>query len=124
TGERMSVAFDTKDQEDEHSCFSDNTTNDFLYDERGLHNAFFGTYGAIGGPSVYDLCHAASAALAEAARAAFDNANAKISLIPAPFDQAILGDDSAPGRQAIAAAIDALEAQTIKIAECADALGI
>src|SRR5262249_14556453 len=32
TGERMSVAFDTKDQEDEHSCFSDNTTNDFIYD--------------------------------------------------------------------------------------------
>jgi putative iron-regulated protein len=124
TGERMSVAFDTKDQEDEHSCFSDNTTNDFRYDERALHNAFFGTYGSISGPSVYDLCHAENATLAEAARAAFDNANAKILLIPAPFDQAIIGDDSSPGRQAIGAAIAGLEAQTIKIAECADALGI
>jgi putative iron-regulated protein len=124
TGERMSVAFDTKDQEDEHSCFSDNTTNDFRYDERALHNAFFGTYGSISGPSVYDLCGAENATLAEAARAAFDNANAKILLIPAPFDQAIMGDDSSPGRQAIGAAIAALEAQTIKIAECADALGI
>ena len=29
-GERMTVAYETKDQEDEHSCFSDNTNADVV----------------------------------------------------------------------------------------------
>ena len=34
-GERMAVAFESKDQEDEHSCFSDNTNADVVNDLRG-----------------------------------------------------------------------------------------
>jgi putative iron-regulated protein len=44
--------------------------------------------------------------------------------IPAPFDQAILGPDTAPGRVAIAAAIADLNTQTDAIADSAAALGI
>ena len=29
-GERMNVAYEERSQEDEHSCFSDNTTNDLV----------------------------------------------------------------------------------------------
>ena len=35
-GERMAVAFESKDQEDEHSCFSDNTNADVVNDLRGI----------------------------------------------------------------------------------------
>jgi putative iron-regulated protein len=124
TGERLAVAFDTKDQEDEHSCFSDNTHIDHQNDELGIENAFLGRYGAVRGPGIYDLCRTVDAALADQARDAFTAARTAIFAIPTPFDQAIQGPDSSPGRQAIANAINLLNAQTQKIAECADALGI
>lgn len=124
TGERLSVAYDTKDQEDEHSCFSDLTYIDHRNDELGIQNVFLGRYGAAQGPGVYDLVAGVDAQLADATRDAMTAARDAILAIPIPFDQAILGDDSDPGRQAIAAAIAALNAQTDKIAECAEALGI
>ncbi|MGJ4733032.1 imelysin family protein [Leptospira levettii] len=42
-GERMTGVFGG-DQEEEHSCFSDNTKADFYYDAKGLENIFNGTY--------------------------------------------------------------------------------
>ena len=38
--ERMATALDSGDQEDEHSCFSDNTHNDFIYNQQGVANVF------------------------------------------------------------------------------------
>ncbi|MGH7789014.1 MAG: imelysin family protein [Candidatus Binatia bacterium] len=124
TGERLSVAFDTKDQEDEHSCFSDNTHIDHRMDETGIQNAFLGRYGSADGPGIYDLVLAVDPTLADATRDAIEAARLAVFAMPVPFDQAVLGDDSAPGRVAIAAAITALEAQTVKIAESAEALGV
>lgn len=124
TGERMSVAFETKDQEDEHSCFSDNTTADFHYDEVGIQNGFFGDYGGESGVGIFDLVRAVNAPLAEQTRDAIQSTLSAILQIPAPFDQAILGSDSAPGRVAIANALDHLNVQTDLIAQCAAALGI
>lgn len=122
--ERLSVAYDTKDQENEHSCFSDNTHVDHRNDELGIENAFLGRYGTVTGPGIYDLVHAVDAELADATRDAISAARAAILQIPVPFDQAILGPDSSSGRQAIAAAIAALNAQTDEIAQCAEALGV
>jgi putative iron-regulated protein len=124
TGERLSVAFDTKDQEDEHSCFSDNTHVDHRNDEIGIQNAFNGRYGAVVGPGIYHLVRQVDPTLADETVVAMRAARNAIFAIPVPFDQAILGNDETPGRQAIAAAIAALNAQTDKIADCAEALGI
>ena len=41
-GERMAVAFESKDQEDEHSCFSDNTNADVVNDLRGIRMVYNG----------------------------------------------------------------------------------
>jgi putative iron-regulated protein len=124
TGERLSVAFDTKDQEDEHSCFSDNTHIDHRYDAIGIQNVWLGRYGPIDGPALDDLVRALNPSLARRTRTQIAAAIAAIFAIPVPFDQAILGPDSAPGRVAIAAAITALNMQTNLIAESAAALGI
>ena len=43
-GERLTVPYETKEQEDEHSCFSDNTQRDILYDAIGIQNVFLGRY--------------------------------------------------------------------------------
>ncbi|TGK91258.1 imelysin [Leptospira brenneri] len=42
-GERMTGVFGGE-QEEEHSCFSDNTKADFYYDAQGLNNLYNGTY--------------------------------------------------------------------------------
>ena len=43
-GERLTVPYETKEQEDEHSCFSDNTHRDIVYDVLGIQNVFLGRY--------------------------------------------------------------------------------
>ena len=43
-GERMQIAFADNSQEDEHSCFSDNTHRDIWLNAEGVSNSFYGTY--------------------------------------------------------------------------------
>ncbi len=43
-GERMQIALSANSQEDEHSCFSDNTHRDIWLDAEGVSNAYFGEY--------------------------------------------------------------------------------
>lgn len=43
-GERMQIAFSSNSQEDEHSCFSDNTHRDIWLNAEGVSNSFYGRY--------------------------------------------------------------------------------
>ena len=43
-GERMQIALSANSQEDEHSCFSDNTHRDIWLNAEGVSNAYFGDY--------------------------------------------------------------------------------
>ena len=54
-GERMTVAYEERSQEDEHSCFSDNTVKDIIANARGIQNVWLGDYGALRGPGLADL---------------------------------------------------------------------
>ncbi|MFT5933949.1 MAG: putative iron-regulated protein [Hydrogenophaga sp.] len=44
SGERMEVALNSQDQEDEHSCFSDNTHRDIVTKALGIRNVWLGQY--------------------------------------------------------------------------------
>jgi len=43
-GERMQIALSSDSQEDEHSCFSDNTHRDIWLNAEGVQNSYFGDY--------------------------------------------------------------------------------
>jgi putative iron-regulated protein len=43
-GERMQIALSANSQEDEHSCFSDNTHRDIVLNAEGVANVYFGVY--------------------------------------------------------------------------------
>ncbi len=43
-GERMQIALSADSQEDEHSCFSDNTHRDFWLNAEGIANVYYGDY--------------------------------------------------------------------------------
>jgi putative iron-regulated protein len=51
-GERLQTALDSGDQEDEHSCFSDNTHRDMVQDIQGIQNVYRGSYTRLSGETV------------------------------------------------------------------------
>lgn len=109
-GERLAVALATRDQEDEQSCFSDNTHVDIIQNAQGIQNVYVGQYmrtnGAIiKGPGVHALL---SADLKEAMTRQLQTTMAKVHAIEPPFDREIVSQD---GRQRVQEAIDALRAQ-------------
>ncbi|MES2628047.1 MAG: imelysin family protein [Bacteroidota bacterium] len=123
-GERMSVAYDTQSQEDEHSCFSDQTHRDFILGQKGIDNVFFGTYTRtdgtkISGKGIYDLVNAKNAAVAKTAKDALADAAAKVAAIQPPFDREII-----TGRSRVFAAIQSGNEEATQIVEVATALGI
>jgi putative iron-regulated protein len=128
SGERLAVAWETQDQEEEQSCFSDNTCADSLGNALGMRMAWSGTLADVAGtwqgPSLAALVEARSPAAAKALDAAIEASIVAVSSIPAPFDQAVRGDDAAPGRRAVMAAIEALERQADETVAAARTLGV
>lgn len=120
-GERLAVALMTAEQEDEHSCFSDTTTQDAVFDQLGIQNAYLGRYvrrdgTVIQGPSISDMVRTRNADLDTRLRAALAASVAACEAIPAPFDQAIV---EPAGRTLVRAAIDRIQEQTTLLEEAA-----
>lgn len=109
SGERMLTAYENKDQEDEHSCFSDSTKDDLLGNMRGIDDIFRGRIGASSGDSLAILIAERDPALAFRMEQQIGVALAAIQAIPGPFDQAILGEDSSTGRMAVIDAVRAIQ---------------
>ncbi len=125
-GERMEVALDSKNQEDEHSCFSDNTHRDILTNALGIRNVWMGEYkrldgSVLKGPSLRDLVADKDAKAADKVSADMDATLAAAEGIKAPFDQEIVQAD---GRKRVQATINALKKQANSLVEAAKALGI
>ncbi len=128
-GERMEVAMNTQDQEDEHSCFSDNTHRDIVNNALGIENVWLGRYkradgSTVQGPSLKDLVAAKDAGLAERTTQQIATSVASANAIQAPFDREIIGAKDAPGRQRIQKTIDSLTQQSKDLVASAAALGI
>lgn len=122
--ERMNNAYMTKEQEEEHSCFSDTTNQDLVNNGTGIENVYLGHYGSVAGPSISDLVKAKDPALDMKTRQDLTAALEATRAIPKPFDQAILGDDAADGRKKIKASIDAWSVVTADIVAVSTALGV
>jgi putative iron-regulated protein len=124
SGERMAVILASKDQEDEHSCFSDNTHNDYIYDEAGVYNVYLGKYKrtdgtTLDGPGIDDLVKAKSADANNQIIAGMDAATAAVKAIPAPVDQAVKN-----ARPTMEAAVKSLRAQADFITLAGSTIGI
>lgn len=122
-GERMAVALESRDQEDEHSCFSDNTHVDIIRNAQGIQNIIEGRYvrsngSVVAGPGVLALLQGERRAeLQQKMR----NAMTAVHTIRPPFDREI---GSPLGRQRVQAAIHALRSQAEAIINAAADLGI
>ncbi len=120
-GERMNIALLTNSQEDEHSCFSDNTHRDIYLNAKGVDNSFMGEYTGVNGDmhsgaGIDDLLTTeALPDLANDMRAALEDTMAKVGVIDqmarsgTPFDNQIQMGINEPN---VSGAIRALSAQT------------
>ena len=125
-GERMTVAYEERSQEDEHSCFSDNTVADIIGNARGIKMVYTGDYGVVAGPGVMDLVAAVNNDLATSLNREIRRSVSLASEIPSPFDLHLRESipNSEPGRESILRTIESLEGQTDSIVLAAQQIGI
>lgn len=127
-GERLQVALDNGDQEDEHSCFSDNTRNDMLYDAIGVQNAYLGTYAAeaggtaVDGVGIHDIVLELDEELAEELRYQIEHSVATAMALQDPFDSEISAGN-ASGNLRVQELITSLRAQEVLLEEVFSLLG-
>ena len=132
-GERINIALKTDSQEDEHSCFSDNTHRDIFLNAKGVQNSFNASYTRIDGEqiegaSIYDLMVVEGEhELANSLRASLEATMSAAAVIDTkaktgtPFDVLIQQGINQPN---VVAVIDTLVSQTDYIEQAIVALGI
>ena len=132
-GERMNIALLTNSQEDEHSCFSDNTHRDIFLNAKGIQNAYRGEYTRIdgevvSGAGIDDLLLAEGfTESANDLRAALEDTMIKVGVIDQvakggmPFDTQIQIGIDEPN---VKGAIQALSSQTDVVEDVINTLGL
>jgi len=125
-GERMEVALASRDQEDEHSCFADNTHRDMVTNALGIENVWLGRFkradgSVLQGASLRELVAAKDAALAEKTTQQIRASVAAAEGIQAPFDREI---SDAAGRERIGKTVASLTQQSKDLVAAAGAIGI
>ncbi len=132
-GERINIALTTDSQEDEHSCFSDNTHRDIFLNAKGIQNSYNASYvrlngEVIEGASIHDLLvKEGHHELANELRGALEATMAAAAVIDTkaktgtPFDVLIQQGIDQPN---VVAVIEALVEQTDVIEQAIDALGV
>ncbi len=103
-GERIFTAYDNQDQEDEHSCFSDNTHRDIAANFAGVKNVYLGTYtrpngDVIEGASIAEVLEVVNPILNADVKALLTKSEQQVeSIQDVPFDRAITDE---PHRQGV-----------------------
>ena len=120
-GERIYVAYDNQDQEDEHSCFSDNTHRDIYLNFKGIANVYLGEYGSVSGPSLSDKVAAENSELDAEIKSQIEEVEADINAMATPFDFAITDQGS---RAKVLEIVNGLQDLGDKFAEAAAELGL
>ena len=126
SGERMFTAYDNQDQEDEHSCFSDNTHRDLINNLQGIINVYTGSYtrldkSVVSGTALADVVEAAAPDLNQDILALLDSAKQQTGALYVPFDQAIVRPDT---REAVLDDVFTLQDLGDKFAEVAITLNL
>ncbi|MCB1391473.1 MAG: hypothetical protein KDK12_20385, partial [Rhodobacteraceae bacterium] len=122
--ERLAVSLDSGDQEDEHSCFSDTTHQDFVHDLKGIENVWTGNYPNAQGPGVREIILRVDRTLAEEVDALLADATAKVAALGDPWDQVLAAAPDSPARQAAEEAVTALQALGDGLRRAGNAAGV
>lgn len=121
-GERLQAALDAGDQEEEHSCFSDNTKNDMLYDVIGVQNVWLGRYGSVSGTGIQAVVRELNPTLADDLTARIQTSVDLANALQDPFDLEI-SPGNTEGNARVQALIDSLRTQEMLLSDVFFELG-
>lgn len=130
SGERMTVAFKNRSEEDEHSCFSDTTATDMLGNGIGIEDVWLGRHGSTDGVGLDEVVKGVDPALATKTTADLADAVAKLRKLKSlqdagtPIDVILQAPDESEGRKAMLDAIQALKVVAEDTEKAASALGL
>jgi putative iron-regulated protein len=122
--ERLAVALDSGDQEDEHSCFSDTTHQDFVYDLAGIKAVWTGNGAGKDRAGLDDLVRSIDKDSADNVDALLADAEAKIAALGNPWDKVLAADPASPERKAAEAAVASLQALGAGLTSAGGKLGV
>lgn len=109
-GERLQAALDAGDQEEEHSCFSDNTHIDMIHDLIGVQNVWLGRVGSYSGTGIDAVVRLFDATLADEVTARIQTSIDLARALVPPFDLEIQ-PGNAEGNARVQALIDSCATQ-------------
>jgi putative iron-regulated protein len=126
--ERLVAALEAQDQEEEHSCFSDNTHRDMVQDVRGVSNVWTGQYtridrSEVSGTSVREVIAAGDADIAARITSQITESLNLAGDLQPPFDQEIASDNPA-GNARVQALAEALFDQRERLEEAFELYGL
>jgi putative iron-regulated protein len=122
--ERLAVALDSGDQEDEHSCFSDNTKNDFIYDLAGIRQVWTGDNEGVERAGLNDLVRRKDAGLADRIDGLLADAETRIAALGNPWDQVLAKPKDSPERKAAEQVVVALQDLGTGLKDVGSKLGV
>ncbi len=133
-GERMQLGLMLHDPEEEHDCFSDNTSVSHFYDGLGIQNVYMGHYQrvdgeTVSGPALIDLVREKDAALADELAADLQASVDALNVLMVSqhdgqaYDQ-LIAEGNDEGNALVQAAVDALVGQTRNINRVVTALDV
>ncbi len=122
--ERLAVALDSGDQEDEHSCFSDTTKQDFVYDLAGIKQVWTGDNEGGERAGLNDLVRSQDAALADRVDGLLADAETKVAALGDPWDQVLATPKDSPERKAAEEVVVALQALGAGLKDAGGKLGV
>lgn len=123
--ERLSVALDSGDQEDEHSCFSDTTHQDHVNDLRGVRNVWFGSLGeAPSAAGLRELVQRIDPPLAAATEAVLARAHQAAEAMDQPFEKILRAPPGSPPRARAETAVSAFTELGKQFARVGRRLGV
>jgi putative iron-regulated protein len=122
--ERLAVALDSGDQEDEHSCFSDTTKQDFVYDLAGIKQVWTGDDEGTERSGLNDLMRSQDAALTDRIDGLLSDAETKVAALGDPWDQVLAKPKDSPERKAAEDVVTALQALGTGLKDAGSKLGV
>ena len=122
--ERLAVALDSGDQEDEHSCFSDTTKQDFVYDLVGIKQVWTGDNEGGERAGLNDLVRSQDAALADRIDGLLADTETKVAALGDPWDKVLSATKDSPERKAAEDVVVALQALGTGLKDAGNKLGV
>lgn len=122
--QRLAVALDSGDQEDEHSCFSDTTHQDFVHDLKGIQNVWTGDNAGEQRAGLDELVKSIDPATAENVTALLSDAETKIAALGNPWDKVLAAPEDSPERKAAEDVVTALQALGKGLTDAGAKLGV